>query len=66
VAAFADQHFRVHKQVAGGRTAALVERLEGDRRVEELARMVSGADITEEAIEHARALLQALQPKRRA
>jgi DNA repair protein RecN (Recombination protein N) len=65
VAAFADQHFRVHKQVAGGRTAALVERLEGDRRVEELARMVSGADITEEAIEHARALLQALQPKRR-
>jgi len=63
VAAFADHHFRVHKQVARGRTAALVERLDGDRRIRELARMVSGAEVTEEALDHARGLLQSLRPK---
>lgn len=58
VAAFADLHLRVEKSVQDGRTATSVERLEGERRVAEVARMLSGARVTEKTLEHARELIQ--------
>lgn len=57
VAAFADAHFRVEKQVRAGRTTARVVRLDEAARVEELARMLGGAAVTESARAHARQLL---------
>ncbi len=40
LAAFGDQHFRVLKQVEGGRTTTHVEQLNDNRRLEELAQML--------------------------
>jgi len=57
IAAFADRHFVVRKEVRGGRTRTRVERVEGDLRVDELARMAGGERVTEVTREHARSLL---------
>ncbi len=59
IAARAGRHLRAVKRVAGGRTRAAVEELEGDARVEEIARMLAGATVTPTARAHARALLAA-------
>jgi len=58
VAAFADRHHRVEKRVAGGRTWARVEALEGEEeRRREVARMLAGSAVTGSALEHAAALI---------
>jgi DNA repair protein RecN (Recombination protein N) len=57
IAAFADRHFVVRKRTRGGRTRTQVERVEGDPRVDELARMAGGENVTEVTREHARSLL---------
>lgn len=57
IAAFGRSHVVVAKQVEQGRTASRAERLSPAARVEELARMLGGRDVTEEARSAARALL---------
>lgn len=57
VAAFADTQLRVSKDISGGYTASSVERLDGEARVLELARMLSGNPESEVARSHARELL---------
>ena len=57
VAAHADQHFKVSKQVKGGRTFTAVEPLGEMGRVEEVARMLAGSAITELSLSHARDLI---------
>jgi DNA repair protein RecN (Recombination protein N) len=60
VAAFAERHHRVEKRVARGRTATSVTLLDGeDARRREVARMIAGATVTDSAIEHAGALIEA-------
>jgi DNA repair protein RecN (Recombination protein N) len=58
IARFADTHLLVRKDVDAGRTQVLVEKLDRRGRVEELARMLTGAEITETARRHARELLK--------
>ncbi len=58
VAAAADKQLSVAKQVEGRLTFTSVGEVDGEARVAEIARMLSGAD-TEAAREHARALLAA-------
>jgi len=58
VAVFGPTHFAVCKEVTGGRTRTLIERLEGTARVEEVARMLGGKDSTDFALRHARELLK--------
>jgi DNA repair protein RecN (Recombination protein N) len=58
VASQADQQVRVRKQTAGGRTRTSLEPLGGEERVEELARMLGGAQITARTREHAREMLE--------
>ena len=58
IAALADTHFRVEKRKAGKRTLASVERIEGDQRVDEIARMAGGEKISAETRSHAEALLR--------
>lgn len=57
VAAQADVHFKVSKQVKGGRTFTAVEALGDEGRVEEVARMLAGSAITELSLSHARDLI---------
>ena len=57
IAARADRHLRAVKRVSGGRTRAVVEELEGDARIEEIARMLGGESVTPTARAHAKALL---------
>ncbi len=59
IAGFADHHYVVGKQVKAGRTITTVTEIEGDERVRELARMLSGAQVTREAMRQAEQLLQA-------
>ncbi len=59
VASQADQQVRVRKQTAEGRTSTSLEALGDDARVEELARMLGGAQITDRTRDHAREMLEA-------
>jgi len=59
VAAYADNHFRVRKRVASGRTHAGIVSLSGSERVEELARMLGGKSTTSTSRRHASELLNA-------
>ncbi len=58
IARFADSHLVVQKEALKGRTQVSVGRLDKAGRVEELARMLTGAEITESARRHARELLK--------
>jgi DNA repair protein RecN (Recombination protein N) len=58
IARFADTHLLVNKTAARGRTEVGVEKLARARRVEEIARMLTGAEITDTARRHAREMLK--------
>ena len=57
VAAKANQHLSVSKAQDGGRTTSRIERLDRSRRIEEIARMLGGVEITATTRKHARELL---------
>jgi DNA repair protein RecN (Recombination protein N) len=59
IAAFADQHFLIEKTDKGGRTRTTIRRMEDSERTQEVARMLSGAKLTESSLEHARQMLAA-------
>jgi DNA repair protein RecN (Recombination protein N) len=59
IAAFADQHFLIEKADKDGRTRTSIRRMEDGERAREVARMLSGAKVTETSLEHARNLLEA-------
>lgn len=59
VAAYADRHFRVLKQDRDGRSQVSVHALDEPERVDELARMLGGLEITDATRTHAREMLQA-------
>ena len=58
VAAFADNHLRVEKASDSTFTASSVRRVEGEERVAELARMLSGLGDSENARTHAAELVE--------
>jgi DNA repair protein RecN (Recombination protein N) len=58
IAAFADQHFLVEKQERQGKTKTSVRLLEDQERTEEVARMLSGAKLSETSLRHAEQLLK--------
>ncbi|MDQ3129299.1 MAG: DNA repair protein RecN [Acidobacteriota bacterium] len=57
VASLADQHFLVNKQMAKNRTEVSAKQLNGDEKVEEIARMLAGEKITKTARQHAKEML---------
>lgn len=58
IAAFADHHYLIEKREASGRSRTSVRRLDGEERQEEIARMLSGARLTETSRKHAEAMLR--------
>jgi DNA repair protein RecN (Recombination protein N) len=65
VASLADQHIRVSKVTDGKTTRTRLHVLRKDERVEELARMLGGMEITQKTLAHAAEML-AGAPKKRA
>ena len=59
IACLADGHLLIEKKVTEERTATTVTPLDHERRVRELARLLSGEDVTEAALTHAAELLRA-------
>jgi len=59
IAAFADQHFVVEKSESGGRTKMQICLLDDRARTHEIARMVSGAKVTETSLQHAAQMIAA-------
>ena len=66
IAAFADQHFLIEKGEKSGRTHTGVRRMKQEERVEEIARMLSGASLTETSLRHAEQMLSSAGPARTA
>lgn len=57
IAARADRHVRIEKQVTGDRTVVGAQPLEEENRVQEIARMLSGDKEAEVSLNHAKELL---------
>jgi len=59
IACFADHHYYVEKLERGGRTVTTVKYLTSEpERIQELGRMLSGANITDAVLEHAATMLK--------
>jgi DNA repair protein RecN (Recombination protein N) len=58
IAAFADHHFLVEKQEKQRRTQTSIRLLTASEQAEEIARMISGATVTETSLRHAEAMLK--------
>jgi DNA repair protein RecN (Recombination protein N) len=59
IATFADHHYLIEKKESGGRTRATVRSITGAERTEEVARMLSGAKLTETSMKHAEQMIKA-------
>ena len=59
IATFADHHYLIEKKESAGRTRISVRHIIGDERTEEVARMLSGAKITESSLKHAEQMIKA-------
>jgi len=58
IACFGNDHYRVMKKVSGDRIVTSVEVLSEESRLDEIARMLGGAELTEKTREHAREMLE--------
>ena len=57
VAAKGNHHFKVQKSMSNGKTVTSLKKLSNDERIEEIAMMLSGNEITPTAIAHAKQLM---------
>lgn len=57
VAAKGDDHFKVQKEEVSGRTQSTIRPLDADEKLQEIAQLLSGAKVTQAAIEQARLLM---------
>ena len=58
VAGFADKHFKISKSSTNDKTTTTVNEIVGDDRINEIARIISGAQITPESIATAKILIK--------
>jgi DNA repair protein RecN (Recombination protein N) len=59
IASLADEHFLVEKTVINKKTVIGLKKLNADERIEEIARMFAGEEITESARTHAKEMIAA-------
>ncbi len=59
IAAFADQHLAVEKSETQGRTTTQIRVLDDPARMHEVARMLSGAKVTDTSLQHAAQMIAA-------
>ena len=59
IATFGDHHYVIEKKASAGRTRTSIRRVTGEERTEEVARMLSGAKLTETSRKHAEQMIKA-------
>jgi len=59
IATFGDHHYVIEKKESAGRTRTSIRAVTGDERTEEVARMLSGAKLTETSRKHAEQMIKA-------
>ena len=59
IATFADHHYVIEKRLSGERAKTTIRLVTGEERTEEVARMLSGAKLTETSRKHAEQMLKA-------
>jgi DNA repair protein RecN (Recombination protein N) len=59
IASFADQHYVIEKKESAGRVKTNIRPLNQAERTEEIARMLSGAKLTDTSLKHAEQMLKA-------
>ena len=59
IATFADHHYLIEKRETSGRAKTTVRQITGEERTEEVARMLSGAKLTETSRKHAEQMIRA-------
>jgi DNA repair protein RecN (Recombination protein N) len=59
IATFADHHFVIEKKERNGRTRTTIRAVVGEERTEEVARMLSGAKLTDTSRKHAEQMIKA-------
>ncbi len=59
IATFGDHHYVIEKKESGGRTRTNIRAVTGEERTEEVARMLSGAKLTETSRKHAEQMIKA-------
>ncbi|HYM77337.1 MAG TPA: DNA repair protein RecN [Candidatus Dormibacteraeota bacterium] len=59
IATFGDHHYVIEKKESGGRTRTSIHAVTGQERTEEVARMLSGAKLTETSRKHAEQMIKA-------
>ena len=59
IATFADHHYLIEKREVSGRARTTVRQISGTERTEEVARMISGAKLTETSRKHAEQMIKA-------
>ena len=59
IATFGDHHYVIEKKESGGRTRTSVRAVTGEERTEEVARMLSGAKLTDTSRKHAEQMIKA-------
>lgn len=60
IAALGDEHVRVYKDASGEQSRTRIRKIKGAERIEEVARLLSGETITDEAIGNAKVMLKAV------
>jgi DNA repair protein RecN (Recombination protein N) len=59
IATFGDHHYVIEKKESSGRTRTSIREVTGDERTEEVARMLSGAKLTDTSRKHAEQMIRA-------
>lgn len=59
IATFADHHYLIEKKESSGRTRTTVRPITGQERTGEIARMISGAKVTDTSLKHAEQMIKA-------
>ena len=54
IAAMADQHYLIEKQVVADKTVTNIYQLDRDKQIEELARLIGGVEITDTVLQSAK------------
>ena len=65
IAAMASTHIVIEKAVSDGRTRTAVDTVEGEQRAQEIARMISGVEVTEVTLSSARQILSQAEDYRK-
>ena len=65
IAAMADSHYRIEKMVENGETRTRIRRLQEEETIEELARILGGAEITDTVRKNAKEMKSLARAKKR-